>query len=70
MTEAIFRQEGTEPDLREELIMSVMMGQRAGRDALTRAEGMGSREQVEALALETSLATSVAFTGEKVERQQ
>ncbi len=39
------------------------------RDAITSAVGMGSREQVKALALMTSLVTRRASTGDKVERQ-
>lgn len=34
-----------------------MIGYRVGRHALTKAVGMGSREQVEAVALVTKLAT-------------
>ena len=45
------------PDSKEELMMSTMMGHRGGMQALTKAVGMGSREQVEALALVTSLVT-------------
>ena len=53
--EAILRLEGTETETMDELIMSVMVKQREGRQALTKAVGMGSREQVEDLALETNL---------------
>ncbi len=53
----------------EELIISVMVGQRVGRQALTKAVGMGSRGQDEALAFETSLVTSAVSTGEKAERE-
>lgn len=67
--EAVLKQEGTIPDDREELMMSVMMGQRVGRQALTSTVGMGSREQVEALALVTSFETSGTSTGEKEERE-
>ena len=49
--------------------MSTMMGQMVGRAALTKAVGMGSREQVDILAFVTSLVTRRASTGEKVERR-
>ena len=45
--------------------MSTMRGHRAGREDFTRVVGMGSREQVEALAWETNLATEIESTGEK-----
>jgi len=69
VTEAVLKLEGTRPSSREELIMSTMVGHRTGRQALTRAVGMGSSEQVEALALVTSLVTWSASTGAKEERQ-
>ena len=65
VTEAILRLVGTVPDCREELIMSVMMGQRVGRQAFTSVVGMGSREQVEALAILTNSAVKDASTGAK-----
>lgn len=55
MTEAVLKQEGTRPDSSEELMMLTMVGQRAGRQILTRVVGMGSSEQVEALAEAISL---------------
>ena len=58
------------PDSSDALMMSVMKGQRVGRQALTRAVGIGSREQVEALDSAASLATWVASTGEKEEKLQ
>lgn len=69
VTAAILRTAGTLPDSREELIILTMVEQRMGRQVLTRAEGMGSREQVVALAFETSLVTCVTSTGAKEERQ-
>ena len=51
------------PDSRDELIMSIMRGHRAGREDFTRVVGMGSREQVEAFAWETNLATEIESTG-------
>ncbi len=57
------------PHNRKEFKLLTMMGETVGKASLTRAEGMGSREQVEVLALETSLATWTASTEEKAERQ-
>ena len=65
VTEAILRLVGTVPDCREELIMSVMMGQRVGRQAFTNVVGMGSSEQEEALALVTNSMVAAASTGAK-----
>ena len=65
VTEAVLKVDGTMPDSRDELIMSTMRGHRAGREDFTRVVGMGSREQVEALAWETNLATEIESTGEK-----
>ena len=62
MTAAILKLEGTMPDSKEELIMSTKMGHRLDMHALTKAVGMWSREQVEALALMTNLAASGAST--------
>lgn len=58
------------PVSREELMMSTMVGRTVCNVAFTRTVGMGSREQVEGLALETSLATWTASTGAKAERWQ
>ena len=44
---ASFRAEGMRPVDREEFIMLVMNGEREGRQAITRVEGIGSRMQVE-----------------------
>ena len=68
VTDAILKVEGTVPDSREALMMSVKKGQRVGRQALTRTVGIGSREQVEALAAEASSATWRASTREKEEK--
>ena len=56
---ADFKDEGNIPEEREEWMMVVMSGAREGRHALTRAEGRGSRWQVEGLDLEIREATSV-----------
>lgn len=50
------------PDVMEELIMSMMMGE-------TIAVGIGSNEQVEALQVAASLVNCIALTGLKVERR-
>lgn len=68
--EAILRLGGIVPETMEELIISVMVGLRVGRQASTKAVGMGSRGQDEALAFETSLVTSALSTGETAEREQ
>ena len=49
--------------------MRAMRGRHVGKQALTRGVGMGSRQQVEALALVTSLVTKGTSTGEKEEKQ-
>ena len=43
---AILRDGGTMPEDREEVIVVVMSEERAGSQALTKLEGMGSRVQV------------------------
>ena len=58
-TAAVLKMDSTMPDSRDELIMSTMRGHRAGREDFTSVVGMGSREQVEAFALETVVATNV-----------
>ena len=67
VTEAVLKVEGTMPDCRDELIMSIMRGHKAGREDFTRVFGMGSREQVEALAWETNLATEIVHRRERRE---
>lgn len=49
---------GTEPVDREELITERMSGRRAGRQALTNVEGMGSRAQVGVVMPESDLLNS------------
>lgn len=55
---------GTEPELREELIMFMMSGEIAGRQSLTRLNGMGSRVEVELLIPTMTLDSSAGDTGE------
>ena len=72
VTEAVLRVDGTMPDSRDEFIISIMRGHRAGSEDFTRVVGMGSREQVEAFAWETNLVTEIVVvdcTGEKEERE-
>lgn len=57
------------PDSREELMTFTMAEHRTDRHVLTSTVGMGSWEQVEVLALVTSLVTRGASTGMKEERQ-
>lgn len=57
ITDAVLKQEEAKPDVKEELMMSTMRGHKAGKQALTKVEGMGSREQEEGLASETNLVT-------------
>ena len=49
VTAVISKLKGTMPDPKVEFIMSTMMGHRLGRHTLTKALGMGSREQGEGL---------------------
>lgn len=46
---AVLRGDGTEPEVREECIMSMMRGAREGRQSLTRDVGSGSSLQVDDL---------------------
>ena len=46
-TAADLRDEGTEPEDREEWMMAVIRGSREGREAITREEGRGSSWQVD-----------------------
>lgn len=55
---------GTEPELREELIMYMMSEEIAGRQSLTRLDGMGSRVEVELLIPTMTLDSSAGDTGE------
>ena len=68
ITEAVLKVDGTIPDSRDELIVSIMMGHRAGREDFPRVVGIGSREQVEAFAWETNLATKIVHRREGGER--
>lgn len=62
---ASFRDCGTEPDVSEELIISVIKGEIIGRHVLMRGEGMGSREQVGVLMLDRSLVSCTEEMGVK-----
>lgn len=44
---AVLRGEGTEPEVREEYIISVIKGAREGRQTFTKVEGSGSSLQVD-----------------------
>jgi len=66
---ASLRGGGTMPEVREELMISVMSGATEERQAVTRVEGMGSRGQVEDLMPESILERSDVVMGEKRERQ-
>lgn len=46
---AVLRGDGTEPEVREECIMSMMRGAREGRQSLTRDVGSGSSLEVDDL---------------------
>ena len=56
---------GTEPEVREELMICVMRGEMAGRQSLTKLDGMGSKTQVEVLMPDVKVVSSVGDTGEK-----
>ena len=47
VTAASFSEGGTEPEVREVLMMEVMRGEMMGRQVLMRLDGMGSSTQVE-----------------------
>ena len=64
---AVFKEQGTTPVLRDVFIISIRMGQRAGRQALTRGVGMGSMRQVVGLALVTRSWTVCSSTAEKAD---
>ena len=63
MTEASLRGWGTEPELKEDLMMSMISGEMAGRQSFTSLDGMGSRAQVELLMPATSLDSSTGDRG-------
>ena len=60
VTAADLRGGGTEPVVREEWMMAVIRGSREGREAITREDGSGSREQVDGLDFRMSMDKSVA----------
>ena len=60
VTAADLRDDGTEPEVREEWMMAVIRGSREGREAITRDDGSGSREQVDGLDLRMSVDKSAA----------
>ena len=64
---ASLRGGGTVPEVREELMMSVMSGAREEKQVLTRSEGMGSRGEVEDFMVESILERSAVVMGEKRE---
>ena len=55
---------GTEPEMREELMMLVMRGEITGRQSLMSLDGMGSRVQVELFMPAMILGSCVGDTGE------
>ena len=57
------------PEVREELMVSVMSGAREVKQALTSSEGMGSRREVDDFMVESILERSAVVIGEKVESQ-
>lgn len=57
--------DGTEPVVREVLIMRVMRGMRAGTMVFISEAGMGSRWQLENFIVERSLVVSEGDRGEK-----
>lgn len=59
---------GTEPVIKEELMMVVMSGESEGRQSLTREEGIGSRAQVVGFMPETREKRSDSVMGVKDER--
>lgn len=68
MTAASLSVSGTEPELRDELIIVMMSGAMAGRHSLARIDGMGSRLQVVLLIPFMSEESSNRVTGENLER--
>ena len=64
VTAVILRDGGTMPVDREEFIVAVICGERAGKQVLTRHEGMGSMVQVAGFIHVMSLERSVGETGE------
>ena len=68
MTAASFRDSGTEPEVREELMMVVLSGEIVGRQVLTMADGMGSRTEVEFFILVMMGRSSRGETGVNCDR--
>ena len=68
VTAASLSVSGIEPELREELIIAMMSGAMAGRQSLTRVDGMGSRIQVELLIPVVKEESSDGGIGENLER--
>ena len=64
---AILRGLGTVPEVREELMMSVMSGAREVEQVLTRTEGRGSRGEVDGFMEEIVLERSAVVMGERKE---
>lgn len=64
VTAASLSEGGIEPVLREELMIPVMSEEIAGRQFLTRYDGMGSRTQVDVFIPVMILDSSPADTGE------
>ena len=58
---------GTVPEVREELMMSVMSGAREVEQVLTRSEGRGSKGEVEDFREEMVLERSAVVMGVKAE---
>lgn len=57
------RRVGTEPELREELIMSMMSGEMAGRQLMRSLDGMGSSMQLEVFSPDRIIGNCAGVTG-------
>lgn len=55
---------GIESERKEDLMISVISDEIAGRQSLTRLDGMGSRTEVELLSPTVKLDSSIGDTGE------
>lgn len=69
VTAADLRDDGTEPEVREEWMMAVIRGSREGREAITREDGRGSSWQVDGLEFLMSFDKSAAEGSWKQERE-